>query len=189
MRVLVPMATGFEEIECVCVLDVLRRAEIEAVAVSMTGDIQVAGAHGLKLAAHAIWDAVDPDTFDMIAIPGGMGGTRMLQRDERLLRALRAFAAGGKPLAAVCAAPLVLQSAGILEGRTVTCHPGVAGELTVTERLNDRVVIDGQIITSQGPGTSIEFALAIVRHLTDADTASRVAQGMVCDSRIVAMQK
>lgn len=189
MRVLVPMATGFEEIECVCILDVLRRAEIEAVGVSMTGDLQVTGAHGLKMAAHALWNTVAPDTFDMIAIPGGMGGTRMLQRDERLLRVLRAFADGGKPLAAVCAAPLVLQSAGILEGSTVTCHPGVAAELTVPARLNDRVVIDGQIITSQGPGTSIEFALAIVRHLTGDDTAIRVAQGMVCDNRIVAMKK
>jgi 4-methyl-5(b-hydroxyethyl)-thiazole monophosphate biosynthesis len=108
-----------------------------------------------------------------------MGGTRRLQQDQRLLKALREFHGAGKPLAAVCAGPLVLQSAGLLKGRTVTCHPGVADELTDAKRLDDRVVEDGNLITSQGPGTSFAFALAIVRRLAGEAIANQVAGGLI----------
>ncbi len=182
MRVLVPLAEGVEEMECVILLDVLRRAKIEAVAVAMPDALQVTASRGVRLVADATWSKIDPDTFDMIAIPGGMGGTRLLQQDERLLQALRTFVAQGKPVAAICAGPLVLQAAGLLDGCTVTCHPGVAGELTVPRRSDDRVVEDGNIITSQGPGTSFDFALAIVRRLAGAPTADAVAKGLVLPS-------
>ena len=179
MRVLVPLAEGFEEMEAVILLDVLRRGGIEALAVAMGAAREVAGAHGLTLLADTIWTEIDPAGFDMIAIPGGMGNTRRLQKDERLLKMLREYHEGGKPLAAICAAPLVLQSAGLLKGRTVTCHPGVAEEMTDAKRLDDRVVVDGKIITSQGPGTSFDFALAIVRRLVGEAKAGEIAGGMV----------
>ena len=179
MRVLIPLAEGFEEMEGVILIDVLRRARIEVVAAAMGTVREVPASRGVTVAADTTWAAIDPARFDLIAIPGGMGGTRRLQQDARLLRALRDFQASGKPLAAICAGPLVLQSAGLLKGRTVTCHPGVADELTDARRLDDRVVEDGNLVTSQGPGTSFDFALAIVRRLAGATVAKQVAEGLI----------
>ena len=179
MRVLVPLAEGFEEMEGVILVDVLRRARIEVVTAAMGTAREVPASRGVTVAADTTWAAIDPARFDLIAIPGGMGGTRRLQQDARLLRALRDFQASGKALAAICAGPLVLQSAGLLKGRTVTCHPGVADELTDARRLDDRVVEDGNLITSQGPGTSFAFALAIVRRLAGEAVANQVADGLI----------
>ena len=179
MRVLVPLAEGFEEMEGVILIDVLRRARIETVAAAMGESREVPASRGVTVVADTTWTEIDPASFDLIAIPGGMGGTRRLQQDQRLLEALREFHGAGKPLAAVCAGPLVLQSAGLLKGRTVTCHPGVADAMTDARRLDDRVVVDGKIITSQGPGTSFDFALAIVRRLAGEVKAGEIAEGMV----------
>jgi 4-methyl-5(b-hydroxyethyl)-thiazole monophosphate biosynthesis len=179
MRVLVPLAEGFEEMEGVILLDVLRRARIETVAAAMGESREVPASRGVTVVADTTWSAVDPSRFDLIAIPGGMGGTRRLQQDQRLLKVLQEFHKAGKPLAAVCAGPLVLQSAGLLKGRTVTCHPGVADELTDARRLDDRVVEDGNLITSQGPGTSFAFALAIMRRLAGEAVANQVAEGLI----------
>ena len=179
MRVLVPLAEGFEEMEGVILIDVLRQARIETVAAAMGESREVPASRGVTVVDDTTWTELDPASFDLIAIPGGMGGTRRLQQDQRLLKALREFHGAGKPLAAVCAGPLVLQSAGLLKGRTVTCHPGVADELTDAKRLDDRVVEDGNLITSQGPGTSFAFALAIVRRLAGEAVANQVAGGLI----------
>ena len=184
MRAIIPLAEGVEEMECVIILDVLRRAKIDAVAVAMADSLETVAAHGVKLVADTTWSAIRPDTFDMIVIPGGMGGTRRLQQDERLLQALRDFVQQRKPVAAICAGPLVLQSAGILAKRTVTCHPGVAAELTVPRRVDDRVVEDDGILTSQGPGTTFEFALAIIRRFVDSETAGQVAEELMLPASI-----
>jgi 4-methyl-5(b-hydroxyethyl)-thiazole monophosphate biosynthesis len=100
-------------------------------------------------------------------------------KDTRVLDAVRAFDQTGKWIAAICAGPLVLQKAGILTGRRVTCHPGVADQLTATPRLTDRVVVDGRLITSQGPGTSFEFALTLVRLIVDPDKALSLGKSMI----------
>ena len=120
MRVLIPLAEGFEEMEAVIMVDILRRANISVVTAAMGADLTVTASRGIRLLADATWESLQPESFYMFTLPGGMEGTRRLQADERLLAALRDANAAGRKIAAVCAAPLVLQSAGILAGRRVT---------------------------------------------------------------------
>ena len=115
----------------------------------------------------------------MLVIPGGYDGVMALAKDARLLATVRTFMANGKWVAAICAGPLVLQAAGVLKGRRVTCHPGVASELTQTPRLNERVVVDGRLITSQAPGTAFEFALELIRAVEGDQKADELAKSMV----------
>lgn len=182
---LVPLAVGVEEMEAVIVVDVLRRAgwnvrtaAVRAGAGSVPG-APLTASRGVRLLADAEWDEVRPDDFDVLVLPGGAGGTKVLRSFQPLLDAIRRFAQAGKWTCAVCAAPLVLQEAGILRGRSATCHPGVRGELTEARRSDERVVMDGRIVTSQGPGTTFEFALAIVRAVDGDAVAERVRGGLV----------
>ncbi len=178
-RVLVPLAEGFEEIEAVTVIDVLRRAGVEVVVAGLRPG-PVTGSHGIAVAADAGLDDVDPDGFDMIALPGGMPGTTNLMEDERVLAAVRALHARGRPTAAVCAAPMVLARAGVVGGVAVTSHPSVRDRLGDADvRAEPRVVRSGSVITSQGPGTSLEFALALVEELVGAAKAGELARAMV----------
>lgn len=175
-HVLVPLADGVEEMEAVIVMDVLRRVPWTVTAAGLASGV-VTASRGVRIVPDAEWSAVDPSAFDILVIPGGQAGTEALSRDERVLEAIRLFMKAGKWVAAVCAGPRVLQAAGVLSGRRVTCHPAVS--LTPTKRLEDRVVVDGRLITSQGPGTSLEFVLAIVREIAGADTAKALAKSMV----------
>ena len=177
-RVLVPLADGVEELEAVTLIDVLRRAKWEVVSAGLAGP-SVRASRGVVLVPDADWHAVDPMTFDVLAIPGGAAGADALSRDEGVLEAVRCFAESGRLLAAICAGPLVLQAAGVLDGRRATCHPGVASRLTVTARLPERVVTDGNIVTSQGPGTAMELARALIARGDGADAARAVAEGLV----------
>jgi 4-methyl-5(b-hydroxyethyl)-thiazole monophosphate biosynthesis len=177
-RVLIPLADGVEEMEAVIIIDVLRRAQWTVTAVGMQ-DGPVTASRNVRLVPDRPWPAVNPRDFDVLMIPGGAGGVERLAADERLLDAVRMFERTGKWIGAVCAGPLVLQAAGILNGRKVTCHPGVASRLTATGRSNDRVVVDGKLVTSQGPGTSFEFALTIVRLIDGPDKAEALALSMV----------
>lgn len=176
--VLVPLANGVEEMEAVIIIDVLRRAKWEVTTAGVDAGVIVAS-RGVRLVPDKPWDALRPEEFDILMIPGGAGGVDRLKADARVLEAVRSFDQAGRRIGAVCAGPLVLQAAGILAGRRVTCHPGVVGQLTVTPRLADRVVVDGHLVTSQGPGTSFEFALAMVRLVDGAAKADAVAKGMV----------
>lgn len=177
-RILIPLADGVEEMEAVILIDVLRRAGFEVVTAGLTAN-PVTASRGVRLIPDKSWTEIDPSTFDVLAIPGGAAGVANLKADPRILKAIRAFDHAGKWIAAICAGPLVLQQAGILTGRHITCHPGVASQLTVTPRLNDRVVVDNRLVTSQGPGTSFEFALTLVRLLTDSTTADALGKTMV----------
>jgi len=178
-RVLVPLAPGVEEMEAVIVIDTLRRAGWEVVAAAMS-DMQVLASRGVKLVCDTAWTNVDPATFDVLVIPGGAGGTRALVADEQVLEAVRSFVQAGKTAAAICAGPLVLQAAGVLEGRRATCHPAARADLTQpAEITDDRVVVDGHVVTSQGPGTAFEFALALVRELDGPEAATAIAEGLV----------
>jgi 4-methyl-5(b-hydroxyethyl)-thiazole monophosphate biosynthesis len=176
--VLVPLANGVEEMEAVIIIDVLRRAKWEVTTAGVDAGVIVAS-RGVRLVPDKPWNEIRPEDFDILMIPGGAGGVDRLKTDAQVLDTVRSFDEAGKRIGAVCAGPLVLQAAGILAGRRVTCHPGVAGQLTVTARLADRVVVDGHLVTSQGPGTSFEFALAMVRLVDGAEKGDTIARGMV----------
>jgi 4-methyl-5(b-hydroxyethyl)-thiazole monophosphate biosynthesis len=178
MRVLVPLAEGMEELEAVTIIDVLRRGGVEVTSAALGRDLTVRGSRGVRVLADALWSALEPDTFDAVVLPGGGKGTENLMADPRVIRAVQSFHAAGKTVAAVCAAPTVLAAAGILEGRKATCYPTCAQELG--EAYDEAPVIaDGNIITSQGPGTAMLFALVLIRLLVSEEAAQRVAAGLL----------
>ena len=176
-KILVPLAEGVEEMEAVIVIDTLRRAGFEVVTAGLKAG-PLTASRGVRLIPDTTLDEVDVCSFDALVLPGGKG-VALLKEDARVLEAVRTLHASGRWVCAVCAAPLVLQAAGILAGRKVTCFPGVAGQLTATDRCAERVVVDGRLITSQGAGTSLEFALEIVRQLGGEALARRVGEEMV----------
>jgi 4-methyl-5(b-hydroxyethyl)-thiazole monophosphate biosynthesis len=158
-RVLVPLAEGFEELEAVTIIDILRRAGIEVVVASLAGG-SVTGSHGIRpLAALAEQD------FDMIALPGGRPGAEHLKKDARIAEIVRRLHAKGRPVAAICAAPMVLAAAGILDGRRATSFPGFLDDAARSTVVDDAVVVDRGVITSRGPGTALDFALTLVEEL------------------------
>lgn len=171
--VLIPLAEGVEEMEAVIVMDVLRRAGWSTTAAATGNSTVVTASRGVKLVADCLWDeaARQLRRFDGIVIPGGAGGSQRLSKDERVLGALREFNHTGKIIGAICAGPLVLQSAGILEKRLYTCYPGVESEISGAEYTKKAVVRDHHLITSQGPGTAFEFALALIA-CVDGDAAA-----------------
>jgi 4-methyl-5(b-hydroxyethyl)-thiazole monophosphate biosynthesis len=177
-KVLVPLADGCEEMEAVILIDTLRRAQIEVVVAGLKPG-PVTASRGVKLAPDTTLDAVRNEDFDAIALPGGGGGTENLMKDERVLDAVRDFHGRGKLVAAICAAPQVLQKAGVIDGKRITCYPGVAAHITRATRVDERVVQDGRVITSQGPGTSFHFALALVQELAGRAKAEEVAGAML----------
>jgi 4-methyl-5(b-hydroxyethyl)-thiazole monophosphate biosynthesis len=174
-RVLVPLAQGFEEIEAVTVVDLLRRAGIEVHTASLDGP-QVTGSHGIALQTDIALDAAVASDYDMIVLPGGMPGAEHLKNDPRVVSLLRRFAADDRYTAAICAAPSVLAHAGLLDERAATSFPGF---LTVDSapgiRLReDPVVVDGKVVTSRGAGTAMEFGLALVELLEGVQARERV---------------
>ncbi|MBM4164071.1 MAG: DJ-1/PfpI family protein [Lentisphaerae bacterium] len=179
MNVLMPLAEGFEESEAVVVIDLLRRAGI-AVTIAATGETRsVTASRNVVLVAETLWQEVDLDACDALVLPGGGPGTARLKADTRVLNAVRAFHTQGKTIGAICAAPAVLAAAGILAGHAFTCYPGCEKGLAGTRYTSQApVVADGNVITSQGPGTSFEFALALVERLAGAATAAQVAAGL-----------
>ena len=178
MRVLIPLANGVEELEAVTLLDVLRRGGIQATAASLTDTLPVKGARGVTLLADATWASLDTAGFDALVLPGGGKGTENLIADERVLDAVRTFNEAGKFVAALCAAPTVLAAAGLLEGRRATCYPTCAAQLGAAYD-DAPVIADGNIITSQGPGTAMLFALVLVQQFAGDEAARRVADGLL----------
>ncbi len=172
-RVLVPLAEGFEELEAVTIIDVLRRAGIEAVIASLAGSV-VTGAHGIRLATDTPLAALAEQEFDMIALPGGMPGAEHLQKDPRIVAIIRRLHEQGRPVAAICAAPMVLATAGVLDGRRATCYPGFLKDAKQTTVVDEAVVVDRNVITSRGPGTALDFALTLVAELAGAATRQKV---------------
>jgi 4-methyl-5(b-hydroxyethyl)-thiazole monophosphate biosynthesis len=178
MKALVPLADGVEEMEAVIVIDTLRRAQWEVTSAAI-GDQTVEASRGIRLVADARWNDIDPSAYDTMVLPGGAEGARRLASHAGVLETVRVFAATGRTVAAICAAPLVLQAAGILEGREATCHPSVRADLTAASAGNGRVIVDGNVITSQGPGTAFEFALTLIRRLDNPRKAADVAEAML----------
>ena len=178
-RVLMPLAEGFEEIEALAIVDVLRRAEIEVVVAGLQPG-PVTSVRKISLLPDTTIDTVSSDGFDMIILPGGQPGTDNLNNDPRIHRLLADFNSAGKLIGAICAAPIILGAAGLLAGRRATSYPTYSNRLGgALYDARTEVVTDGNIITSQGPGTAISFALAIVSRLAGESTAEEIAKAMV----------
>jgi 4-methyl-5(b-hydroxyethyl)-thiazole monophosphate biosynthesis len=178
-RVLVPLAKGFEEIEAVTVIDLLRRAGIEVVTAGL-GPGPVTGSHGIEVTPDTDLDAVLGQAFDLVALPGGMPGAANLAADTRLLALLCQMATSGRITAAICAAPGVLAKAGLLAGKRATSYPGFlsAENAPGTILSEDPVVEDGLVITSRGPGTAMDFALALIERLEGAPVRRKIEAGL-----------
>ena len=175
MKALVPLAEGFEELEAVTIIDVLRRAGVE-VTVAALASSPVTGSHAIQIAADTTLDAVDARSFDAVVLPGGPAAKR-LRDDARVLEIVRAAAASGKLVAALCAAPIALEAAGVRAGKRATVYPGNA--LPSAELVEERVVIDGNIVTSRGPGTALEFSLTLVEALVNREKANELRAAMI----------
>ncbi len=176
---LVLLATGFEETEAVTIIDVLRRGEVKVTSASL-GDTLVQGAHDITVKADVRLGELDDTTFDAVILPGGMGGTENLMNSMAVIKILQRHASSAKIVGAICAAPWVLEKAELLDDRKATIYPGLEGKLcSAAATVADHVVSDGNIITSQGPGTAMKFAVALVGRLAGEDVASQVAAGLL----------
>jgi protein deglycase len=171
--VLVPLAQGCEELEAVTIIDLLRRAGIGVVTAGLD-DQPVRGSRGVMLVPDVTLDEAATQKFDMIALPGGAQGAENLNNDPRIHGLLKQLTETGRYTAAICAAPRVLASGGLLQGRRVTSFPGVLKSFEGFEYSEDPVVQDGRLITSRGPGTAMDFALALIENLVGKDKRDEV---------------
>ena len=172
-------ASGYEEVEALTVVDLLRRAKIGCDIISVADSGQVTGSHGISIGADRNFSGTDFRQYDAVILPGGMPGTTKLAVDERVIELLRSFSAAGKLTAAICAAPTVLAKAGLLEGRKAVCYPGMEGQLTGAKVSFEPVAVDGTVITSRGLGTAIVFALSIVQYFEGKERAEALASSVV----------
>lgn len=173
MKIAVPLAEGFEEIEFSAIVDILRRAGVDVTTFGLA-EGAIEGSHGIKVMADSSADKIKVDDFDGIVLPGGYPGFVKLGEDEQMLKLVREMDRAGKYIAAICGAPSVLSRAGVLRGRKATIHPGVRDALTDAHYIAQRVVVDENLITSQGPGTAIEFSLKLVEVLRGKERAKKV---------------
>lgn len=170
------LAEGFEEMEAVTPVDLLRRVDVDAKLVSVTGERMVTGAHGVRYQADLLFDEIEPNA-DALILPGGMPGTLHLQEHQLLARLLLSQYEAGGWVCAICAAPMVLGALGILKGREATIYPGMEQHLIGATCSTAEVCVDGNVVTSRAPGTAIPFALKLAELLTDAKTA----EGLISD--------
>jgi 4-methyl-5(b-hydroxyethyl)-thiazole monophosphate biosynthesis len=179
-KVLVPLAGGFEEIEAVCIIDVLRRADIEVIVASLDANLLVKGANGISVQADVEVKDVQTQTLDMIVLPGGWDGTYALADDENVQNILKEMDAKGKNIGAICAAPYALNKAGVLK-QNYTCYPSVEKQIREDGYMGDKtmVVEDENVMTSRGPATAICFALQIVKKLKGEDVYNSLKSGLL----------
>jgi 4-methyl-5(b-hydroxyethyl)-thiazole monophosphate biosynthesis len=176
------LADGFEEVEAVSIVDVLRRAEIDTVTAGLH-EGPVSSARKVKIIPDTVIDTVKSDDFDMIVLPGGQPGADNLNADNRVKELLRSFSQKGKLTGAICAAPFVLANAGILEGKHATSFPTYKDRLGNVVYEEKTVVEDGTILTSRGPGTALSFGLAIVARLLSKEKAQKIREAMLVGTR------
>lgn len=179
--VYIHLATGFEEIEALTAVDLLRRVGVEALTVSVTGEKQVEGAHGIPVVADLLFEEADYSRCEMIVLPGGMPGALGLRDHEGLREQILRFHEEKKLLAAICAAPMVFGHHGILAGKKATIYPGMEAHLKGAEAVDSPVVRDGNLITSQGPSTAMAFALELVTALKGAATAADLKKDLLLE--------
>ena len=179
-RILIPLAQGCEELEAVTVIDLLRRAGLEVTSAGLD-DGPVTASRGTRLLPDTSLDEVMAESFDMIVLPGGLPGAEFLEQDPRIHQLLHRLHGAGGYTAAICAAPKVLTSAGLLDGRRATSYPGVLDKVQFprVELAAEPVVRDGRVVTSRGPGTAMDFALELIELLVGKDKRNQVEAGLV----------
>lgn len=178
-KVYVFMADGFEEIEAITIVDMLRRVGHEVIIVSVTSGEVLRGAHDISVFCDR--NFIDCDFFDapgILVLPGGMPGAAILQAHEGLQKVLKRYAKEGLPIAAICAAPSILGSLGLLEGHKATCYPGFEKYIKGAELLDKQVVVDGNFITGRGPGAAVEFVLAIIEKYDGKEVIAELKKSM-----------
>ncbi len=181
-QVVVPLAHGFEEIETVTVVDILRRAGISVTLAGVEADAPptaIEGRTGIKVVPDRSIREVRASEFDMIVLPGGLKGTQTLQNDPHVARLLLSMEEDKRYIAAICAAPTVLAANRMIAGRRLTSHPSVKDQLAGAVYDEGRVVVDGRLVTSRGPGTAMEFAMALVEILVGRQKVEEVNQGVL----------
>jgi len=177
-RVLVPLANGFEEIEAVTIIDILRRAGAEVITVGLTKR-NVTGSHDLKIVADTVLDEILQDSWDLVVLPGGVPGTPNLMEDERIITLLKAHHGGQGLTGAICAAPAVLEKAELTRGQKITSHPAWADRITVAHHTGSRIEEDGILITGQAAGSAMEFAFKLVEKLYGSEKVAEVNGGVL----------
>ena len=177
-KAVVFFAEGTEECEAFLVVDLLRRAKVEVTVASASGSLTVTGSHKVTITADALAEDIDYAGVDLVVLPGGIPGTPNLAASPAVTGAVQAMAAAGKKVAAICAAPSILASLGLLEGRKATAHAAFQDQLAGAEVLDQEVVVDGNITTSYGLGGAIPFGLELVRQLAGPDEAARIQKAI-----------
>ena len=180
-QIFVHLAVGFEEIEAVTIIDVLRRGGLNVCVISVTGNLKVKGSHEIEICADQLFENVDYSQCDMIVLPGGMPGSKNLYEHEGLRSKILEFGKNGKFIAAICAAPFILGRLGVLQGRKVVCYPGYESQLTGAIIQDSSVFIDDRIITGKGVGAALEFSLEIVKIAANHEKALQLRKLMVID--------
>lgn len=183
-KIAVHLAEGFEEIEAISIIDILRRAELEVLAVSVSGNMEVSGAHQIRIIADTLFEEVNYEEVFMIVLPGGMPGAANLDAHAGLKNQIRQFNQANRPLAAVCAAPMVLGNLGILNGKQAVCFPGFEKYLKDAEVLTVPVVESGNVITGRGIGAILEFALLIVKRAVSAEKSEEIARQILVETKV-----
>ena len=178
-QALIFLATGYEEVEMLTVVAMVRRAGIEIDMISISDTLEVTSSHNVTIRADKLLTEADFDAAQILILPGGIPGTPNLRACDLLCQKLIEFAHNGKKVAAVCAAPTVLASLGILEGKKATCYPSFADKLETGDYVKQPVVVDGNVITSRGMGTCIDFAGAIIEALKDKATAEDIKKKII----------
>jgi 4-methyl-5(b-hydroxyethyl)-thiazole monophosphate biosynthesis len=180
--ILVPIAEGFEEIEAISIIDVLRRAGIDVIIGSLTQNLLVKGAHGITVQADTPIKGLKADELDMIVLPGGWNNTKALAHDTGIQNLLKEMDASGKNIGAICAAPFALHAAGVLK-EGYTCYPGIEDEIGIKGFTGDKyaVVESGNIMTSRGPGTAICFGLSIAEKFVGHESVQKLRKGLLAD--------
>lgn len=179
-KVIVLLADGFEEIEAVAIIDILRRGNVEVVTASIQQELEVQGSHGIRLLADTTFRDVQNDSFAMVVLPGGTQGVENLGNDSQVVEFIKKMQKQAH-VAAICAAPSLLAREGLLEGKKTTSYPSFQSVITEhgAKYENDLVVQDSNVITSRGPSTAIDFSLALVSQLKGKQTANQVASAIL----------
>lgn len=180
-QVTVHLAEGFEEIEAVTIIDVLRRAGIDVIIVSITGKHLVKGSHNIELKADLLFEEVDYTKGEMIILPGGMPGSKNLNEHEGLKSQIIEYKNNGKYLAAICAAPIVFGHLGVLKGKRAVCYPGYEAHLIGAKIQTVSYITDNKIITGRGVGTALKFSLEVVRILLGEELTVQLRKDMLVD--------
>lgn len=176
-KALIFLTTGFEEIEALATVDILRRGEVDVKTVSLTDEKTVVGSHAIPVVADVLFSDVDFTAIDMLILPGG---TTKINDHEGLKKQVKAFAEADKDIAAICAAPMVLGGLGLLRGKSATCYPGFEKYLDGANlKTQEAVVIDGKVVTGRGPGLTFDFALQLLEILAGKEKRQEVAKGLL----------